>query len=632
MFRSICIGAACAAVLAAAAVAAPSPSQNLGPVLSHIGSVPSPAQGAKRLHVRATPPPCVDGTNVTMSNGAVICGMNTVQPSGIYMYLGIPYASQSRWQPSALLQPQTTTATQAGAICPQAWTSPLPPPPMAEDCLFLNIWTPVFAIKTNPGLPVIVFIHGGAFISGYGSGPIFDGTNLATRDNGNVVVTFNYRLGALGFLNGSGMGAGTTGNFGLLDQVNALNWVKANIAKFGGNPDNVTLVGESAGAMSVGLHTFSMPGSNPEPASNNKPLFNKAIMESNPMGEQYLDVADANTLANQFLDYLCANPSGSGTNPPVSTCTGNWWQPPAISASAIVAAQANFLAANLSDLGPYIGIRKLPWQPFVDTTFVKSEPYMGFYKGTGSNNGTNPSIPVGFGVNQDEGVLFAEEIAMAEANAFHSSNIAAFPEVNFFKELVNKSFPTGDGASIIANYQEGSATAYYSGYGVAFANIVTDFMFLCSNEHVANNATSGNFYGYYFEQPPFFDLYNPTNEPPSKTNDFGACAPANGTGNVCHGNELPYVFWNFNSLQTNSGNAYTPNADDQTLGVRMNKAWADFAMATGTPPAPWLSYSPSAHQAAVMKNDPIPVTTQDIDTTGQCTSFWSKLPTSPYAN
>jgi len=120
---------------------------------------------------------------------------------------------------------------------------------MSEDCLYLNVWT-------KPGLsgaPVIVYIHGGAFFVGAGSMPLYSGEHLAERDV--VVVNLNYRLGALGFLAHPELSAeyeeGASGNYGLLDQVAALEWVRDNIARFGGDPDNVTIVGQSAGSMSV---------------------------------------------------------------------------------------------------------------------------------------------------------------------------------------------------------------------------------------------------------------------------------------------------------------------------------------------------------------------------------------------
>ncbi len=121
-------------------------------------------------------------------------------------------------------------------------------PRMSEDCLYLNVWTP--ATSTSEGLPVVVWVHGGEFFAGSGSEPRYDGTELAAL--GIVVVTFNYRLGIFGFFSHPELsvesGTGTSGNYGLLDMIAALDWVRDHISAFGGDPGNVTLAGESAGS------------------------------------------------------------------------------------------------------------------------------------------------------------------------------------------------------------------------------------------------------------------------------------------------------------------------------------------------------------------------------------------------
>ena len=142
---------------------------------------------------------------------------------------------------------------------------------VSEDCLYLNVWTP--SLETTSKLPVIVFIHGGGFGSGSGAIPIYDGENLA--GGGVVVVTINYRLGVFGFLAHPELTAESphhsSGNYGLLDQIAALRWVKKNIAAFGGDPDQVTIWGQSAGAFSVAALVAS-----PEA----KGLFTRAMADS----------------------------------------------------------------------------------------------------------------------------------------------------------------------------------------------------------------------------------------------------------------------------------------------------------------------------------------------------------------
>ncbi len=182
----------------------------------------------------------------------------------IRSFKGIPYAAPPigdlRWQ-----QPQPVVAwegvrqcNQFAAICPQheypaGSIYQSAPEPQSEDCLYLNVWTPD-DIATEK-LPVMVWIHGGAWTRGSGSNPVYDGASLAKR--GVVLVTINYRLGPFGFLAHPELSAeskhGTSGNQGILDTLAALEWVKRNIANFGGDADNVTIFGESAGSWSVNV-------------------------------------------------------------------------------------------------------------------------------------------------------------------------------------------------------------------------------------------------------------------------------------------------------------------------------------------------------------------------------------------
>ncbi len=179
---------------------------------------------------------------------------------GVSAFLGIPFAAPPvgplRWRPPQRLARwrDARDATRPGPRCPQhAPYGELEPdsPGMSEDCLYLNVWTPEPSARGQ--LPVIFWIHGGEFWAGSGSEPRYDGTKLAAR--GIVVVTINHRLGVYGFLSHPELsresGCGTSGNYGLLDQIAALDWVIENIATFGGDPGCITIAGESAGSCSV---------------------------------------------------------------------------------------------------------------------------------------------------------------------------------------------------------------------------------------------------------------------------------------------------------------------------------------------------------------------------------------------
>lgn len=180
----------------------------------------------------------------------------------VAVYRGVPYArapvGNLRWAPPMPCDPwsEVRAAEEAGPACPQPNAGPQgfytdPPPRMSEDCLYLNVWAP----QDAEGAPVMVFIHGGALITGHGGSPRYDGAELARR--GIVVVTINYRLGIFGFFSHPELSAEspnrTSGNYGTLDQIAALRWVQREIARFGGDPSRVTVFGQSAGAASVTL-------------------------------------------------------------------------------------------------------------------------------------------------------------------------------------------------------------------------------------------------------------------------------------------------------------------------------------------------------------------------------------------
>jgi acetylcholinesterase/cholinesterase len=263
--------------------------------------------------------------------------------------------------------------------------------------------------------------------------PIYDGAWLAATEDV-LVVSFNYRLGVLGFLAGVHE---LEGNYGLKDQQLALQWVQDNIGHFGGDPDQVTLFGESAGAMSVGLHSLSIPSSGG--------LFRAAIMQSNPFGIPYKTVAEAATEAA-----LLENKLG---------CSGEDID-------------------CLSLLGLHLA-GFLVWSPVIDGTFLVEDPTVAAETGA-------LKVPTLLGTTHDEGVLFVNDIA----GAFGGNVDAAT-----YTMVLALIFGADHTADIIARYginPTGDNMEY-------LVQIATDYLFGCANRFVANQAVS-HLYVYEFNE------------------------------------------------------------------------------------------------------------------------------------
>jgi para-nitrobenzyl esterase len=261
----------------------------------------------------------------------------------VVTFLGIPYAQPPlgarRWQPPEATAPWkgTRSAIQAPPAPPQPGTGTPPAAALPgigvertdEDCLYLNVWSPAGA--TNA--PVMVWLPGGAFVTGGAAIPLYSGARLAARHNV-VVVTVTYRVGVLGFA----AVAGATPNRGLLDQVAALQWVRDSIDAFGGDPSNVTVFGESAGGGSI-VHLPTMPSAHG--------LFRRAIVQSGAT-DHTLTADQAAYVAERFRIAL-----GSDLAVPVDR---------------VIAAQQKAMLAATVDVGP------MPLHPFVDGEVIASRP------------------------------------------------------------------------------------------------------------------------------------------------------------------------------------------------------------------------------------------------------------------
>ena len=277
---------------------------------------------------------CVLAASANLSTAAVMRTVLTesgtisgMTAAGLSVYKGVPFAAPPvgdlRWRPPMPAAPWTGTrkADTFAPACMQVGVS-MPgetPPPVSEDCLYLNIWTP--ADSPQEHLPVIVWIYGGGYINGSASMPLYWGDRLAQK--GVIVVTIAYRLGPLGFLALPELTREaphhSSGNYGLMDQVAALEWVHRNIAAFGGDPKCVTIAGQSSGSISVSILMAS-------PLA--KGLFQRAIGESGglfeplQLGPQFL-LANAERDGEKYAVSLGAPSLKELRRLPASQLTGN---------------------------------------------------------------------------------------------------------------------------------------------------------------------------------------------------------------------------------------------------------------------------------------------------------------------
>jgi para-nitrobenzyl esterase len=305
--------------------------------------------------------------------------LSGVRAGAAYTFKGIPYAAppvgplRFRAPRPAAGWDGVRDASGFGPIAPQPTIeiSGTQAAPQSEDCLSLNVYTPELG---GAGLPVMVWIHGGAYYVGSSADPLYDGAGLAERAQA-VVVTLNYRLGALGYLDFTSFQTADEpfdSNLGQRDQLTALEWVRDNIAAFGGDPEKVVVFGESAGAGAVTtmLATPSARG-----------LFRGAIAESSPVGSVY-SRATAADYARRFLDLVGVDPSD-------------------IARLRELPVQALTDACNhLVQTNPVDAPGRIPVAPVVDGELVPEYPLDAFAAGRCLR------VPLIIGSNRDEAALF----------------------------------------------------------------------------------------------------------------------------------------------------------------------------------------------------------------------------------
>lgn len=438
-------------------------------------------------------------------------------------YLGIRYANGSktyRWQKAGAVvrEDSAKLLSSFGPRCIQGDDYSFPF--MSEDCLYLNIWTPAHASGDNKK-PVLVFIHGGSFVEGEASYSMFNGNNLA-REHDIIVVTFNYRLGVFGTFNvpdsykDDANVSITTGNFGYLDQQLALKWVHDNIEYFGGDSSNVTLMGESAGAMSVAYHLAD---------GNSSQYFNAAILQSPYMGFFEKNASLAASMGSDIATAL-QNRCASGSENCIYDLS-----------SDTVQQVANTISSTLTEayIAPSNGklfASLFPYAPYIDNEYIQTYSIY--------SDAQKPLL-IGTVENESNYMLYLLPY------------LSELSSTMGWTEFVNTYFSP-----------EATAILSSSRYGTSnqdrLANVVNDFIFRSSAYYyLRHNNANALMYMYRYNAAPFFNVFG---------SDVGVCEPPV----VCHASELPFVFNRFYDFYNQ---AYTsPDQNDNDFSLELGGLWS----------------------------------------------------------
>jgi len=480
-------------------------------------------------------------------------------PENVREWNGIPYATPPvgnlRWEQSTAHASwnETYTANFMAPGCPQLCNLPpgnCPEYGTDENCLFLSVWAPNKPSSDPSGYPVMFWIHGGAFEQGLGDCALYNGTHYASSLDV-VTVAINYRLGVLGYMAGETM----EGNYGILDQRLAMQWAHDNIAAFGGNPNKLTIGGQSAGGMSIAAHLIS---------EGSQSLFAQGAMESNPLALPFHTRESATVNADAAFAYL-----GCSKNDIACMRTK--------SADEILQAQAHAPSLNLDNLF----INFLPWSPLVEPNGLLPEQPL-----TAMAAGRMAAKPMISGTVKDEGQLFVYELFPKPLN-----------EVEY-KLLVSGIFGKDKAKQILSLYPL-NIGGTEDGRD-AFNVLGTDLLFYCplrmATRGYQSVLGSSNVptWIYRFDHAMSFDAWGP---------DYTFCY----TGNiVCHGSELPFEFDVFTDGSTV---AYDPNADEIQLTKDVSDLWANFIhnanpnLGQYATPASWPLYDGAADELLIL-NEP----------------------------
>lgn len=495
---------------------------------------------------------------------------------GVQKFLGVRYAepplgnlrfyppvSPSSWE-------GIRQVTNFGYNCPQnnlAGVSPLPN--QNEDCLYLNIWAPANAYA-GANLPVMVFLHGGGYQTGSGAQPITDGTVLSATTN-TIIITINYRLGLLGMLAHPALleESGTFGNYNIMDQAQALRWVQQNIQFFGGDPNAVTLAGQSVGAISVAIHLVS-------PLSRG--LFSQAIMES-----AVTSVLTTQTyVGNQGNNLVAALGCDTSSNAKILAC---------------------LRAANVSTLlHLQTTIQPSPARPSVDGIVIPDQPLKLLQEGYFTR------VPVLAGNVHNESTVFLAD-SLAYYKGVYPINQTYFDQVTSVAANFGPNF-----ASVVDSLYP--ANSYPSIFG-RLAAIEGDRDYTCQVRHYVDLMSQAG-----LEQIYLYDLHHYLPYPNPQT-----------FLNVFHSTDLNYVFgtscisdfWPYGPPTCLTGTPaqfWQPGTVDYNLSQQVMAVWGSFLW-NGNPGIFWPTYNTATKAIQIIDVNPYFQVQYNIDAP-QC-AYWDSL-------
>ena len=497
----------------------------------------------------------------------------------VRQFLGVRYAQpvtlNLRWKPPQPVTPSVVTqdATQFGNHCPQGPT-PFGNATLTEDCLFLNVYTPNRSgdhdsdrgdgrdFGRDQGHPVMVWIHGGALAVGESNE--YDATRLVQR--GVVVVTINYRLGALGFLAHPALTGESpdriSGNYGFQDQQAALKWVRRNIRTFGGDPEKVTVFGESAGGLSTFVNLVSPTA---------RGLFHRAIVESGAYLLTQPTLAQAEAAGTNFANAVSCNQPNPAD---VLTCLR------ALPVSTI------------------LGIASFSPAPNVDGKLLTQSV------GAALASGQFNRVPLMNGSNRDEWNLF---VALDFDLTGHPVTAATYPAA--IAATIGVA-PTNPAVALVQAQYPGAS---FPTYDQAVGALGTDAIFACT-ARFADELASAFVQTFAYE---FNDGNAPQNFLPPVSFPYGAA----------HASEIQYIFPTANPSGLGLNLPQTPlNANQRLLADKMVGYWTEFAR-SGDPNgngAPHWPQFERGHQVMQSLVPPTPTTETNFATAHQC-AFWDQL-------